>query len=303
MNEKEVEKLKNKVIYQDSLKVIKELPSNSIDLIYTDPPYYIEESMKILRKGNNLKYKASSDLSLENIKDWDLDQWKSEEEYEEWFYNYLKEFKRILKPDRHCIIWLDKKKFSCFGKYAEELGFKFRTPLFWRKTNPVPQARGVSPAKSIEIALWLTNGKSKQDFYNYKLGLINDVLESAIPNKQGGKIRHPTQKPLYVVLFHILYFSKPNDIVLDPFAGSGTTGVACKLTNRNFILIEKNKEFIENIKFRLNNLNNKNIQKEYNKVKEFVLNNYLKSKLTVNEVLELIGDKEIKKNKFSKLFE
>jgi site-specific DNA-methyltransferase (adenine-specific) len=284
----------NKVILGDSLEYIKQISDNSIDLIYTDPPYYITEKISVIKRGNTLKYKGN-DLTLKNIQDWDVNQWKNEEEYNQWMYEYIKEFKRILKPDRHVIIWVDKKKFSKFGEFAESLGFKFRTPLFWRKTNPVPQARGVSPTKSIEMVLWLTNGKSKQEFFNYQLGTINDVLDAAIPNVQGGKLRHPTQKPLFVVLFHILYLSKPNDLVLDPFAGSGTTGIACKLTNRNYCLIEQNKEFYENILYRLDNIQDKLIQKEFEKVKKIIYKNYVK-KFSLKEIKELIGEKEQKSN-------
>ena len=280
-----------KIFNIDALKLLKKIPDNSIDLIYTDPPYFIQEEVSVIRRGNSMKYKAKSNIDFKKNTEWDR-VWKNQKEYLEWIKELLTEMKRVLKEDRHIIMWFDKRRISYLWDIAEELGMKGRTSLMWKKTNPVPQARGVSPAKSVEMAMWITNGKSKQEFYNYKLGLIHDLIEAPIPAKQGGLTRHPTQKPLKVVLFHILYFSKPNDIVLDPFAGSGTTGVAAALIGRRYILGELNKEYVENIKYRLNNLQDKSILRELNKVKEYIYEHRTKI-ITDEELSYLLGEKQI----------
>lgn len=232
----------NKIYLGDCLVYLEKLLSdNCIDFIITDPPYAIFEEVSLIRRGNKGKYVHAN---------WDADTlwdriYGNKDTYYLFIRNFLKLAYRILKPDRHCIVFCDKKDFSIIGRIAEDIGFKFKTPLFWIKTNPVPQARKVSPMKSVETILWLIKGKSKQEFYNWKLGMARDVLYAPIPNKQDSFVRHPTQKPIELGLFLVELLSRSGDLVLDPFCGSGTFCVASKILGRRFIGIESEKKWYE----------------------------------------------------------
>ncbi len=258
-----------KVICEDALKYLKSIESESIDFILTDPPFFINEEVSIIRRSNELKYKGR-DINFLKDTEWDR-QWNSKSEYFAWFFKILKEFYRILKPYRHLCFFCDKKDISIFGYYGEKLGFKFRTSLFLVKTNPVPQARQVSPMKSVEVILWFTKGKPKRDFYNWQLGMHSDIIYAPIPQKEGNTFRHPTQKPLFAGLFLTSLFSKPFDICLDPFAGSLTFSLSAKLLNRKFISIDINEEYLKkSLKRLIEGLNNKEVNKIYNEFLNFM---------------------------------
>lgn len=251
-----IDSIINQVVYSDCLKILSELPDDSVDFILTDPPYFIVEEVSVIRRSNKMKYKGG-DLDFRKHTEWDR-QWTSKQEYFEWFYDFLHEASRVLKEDRHIVIFCDKKDLSYIGYKAEEFGLKFRTPWFLLKTNPVPQGRKVSPMKSIEVAYWGTKGKSKEKYYNWQLGMIKDVVQCAIPQKEGSKERHPTQKPLYMALLLVAMLSKPGEIVLDPFAGSGTFLVAAKVLNRKFIGVEKDINYCQICQDRISNANSIN---------------------------------------------
>ena len=239
----------NEIICGDCLEILSDIPNESIDFILTDPPYFIIEEVSVIRRGNKMKYKETD---FEKETGWDR-QWKNKEEYFVWLKKVLGEMVRVLKDDHHIVMFCDKRDLSYLANFGEELGCQFRPTLFWRKVNPVPQARQISPMKSIEVACWLTKGKVKRDFYNWQLGMVSDVIEAPIPQKEGASKRHPTQKSLKVGLWMVSRFSKPGDIVLDPFAGAGTFSLASKTLNRKFIGIEGDEDYVKVAQDRLVN--------------------------------------------------
>jgi len=231
----------NKLINDDCLNVLEQIPDNSIDFILTDPPYFIAQEASLIRRSNKMKYKGKDILFDEK---WDR-MWKNREEYKKWLIDLLKIFYRILKDDKHVVIWCDKMLAGFLMEEGEKIGFKYRSPFFWKKTNPVPRARKCDMMKSIEEAVWLTKNKVKQNNYNWQLGMFTDVIELPIPQKEGCDERHPTLKPLFLGLFLTALLTKPNDICLDPFAGHFTLSLSAKLLNRKWIGIEKEKKYFD----------------------------------------------------------
>ncbi|MEM5807479.1 MAG: site-specific DNA-methyltransferase [Candidatus Aenigmatarchaeota archaeon] len=237
----------NKVYNADALDILRQIPDNSIDLILTDPPFMISQEIKIFRGGNS-KFKGK-DIDLD-FGAWDK-QWKSMNDYLEWCKLWLKEAVRVLKDYRHLVFFYDIRKISYVVDYLESLNMKYRGNLLWIKSNPTPQARKVKFQRAVEYALWFTKSKIYSQYFNYKYGQSPEYVIAGLPNSN--RI-HPAQKPVKVLEHWIKYFSDEGDIVLDPFAGSGSTIVASINLNRNYIGIERDKDFHEKILERIKTL-------------------------------------------------
>jgi len=257
--------MENKIIIGDCLEVMRDIKDESIDFILTDPPYFIQEEVSIIRRSNEMKYKGK-DINFLKGTEWDR-VWNSREEYLSWLEKVIKEFARILKENRHCVIFVDKRNLSYVWDMGEKYGFKGRTPFFLIYTNPVPQARRISPCKSVQVAVWLTKGKPKTEYYNWQLGMHKDTIYTAIPTKEGASVRHPTQKPLFAGLYLTALLSKPNDLCLDPFAGSLTFPIAFKLLGRKYIGIEINEQYVD-----LKRFNNPKVREIFDKFISFMWN-------------------------------
>lgn len=267
-----LEKIKNSVIEGDCLKVLPKIPDGSIDLVLTDPPYMISSSVKIRRQRNPLKFDSKSKMAAglrarqwirknEGRTEWKFKGKDIEYEFGSWdifetMTDYLKfteewfkECIRVLRKGGHVITFCDKHKITYLVHWAEKLGVKTRQPLFWVKSNPVPQARKVAFMSAIEMCYWGTKETTGREFatFNYELGQHPDYVKEPICS--GNERRqfgfHPTQKPLKVIEWILSYLSKKDDIVLDPFLGSGTTAIACKRLKRNFIGIEKEPKYVK----------------------------------------------------------
>lgn len=144
----------------------------------------------------------------------------------------------------------------------EQEGFKILNNITWQKLNPPPNLARRTFTHSTETVLWAKkNIKNNRHFFNYDLmrefndgKQMKDVWTGSLtPKREKTFGKHPTQKPLYLLERMILASTKENAFILDPFMGSGTTAVACKKLNRNFIGIEKESEFVELAKNRIIN--------------------------------------------------
>ena len=142
----------------------------------------------------------------------------------------------------------------------EQEGFKIMNNITWQKNNPPPNLSCRYFTHSTETILWAKkNDKSARHFFNYDLmreinngKQMKDVWSGNLTSqKEKTHGKHPTQKPLYLLKRILLASTREDDLVLDPFCGSSTTGVACKLLNRRYIGIDNNPEFIELSKERL----------------------------------------------------
>lgn len=221
----------------DCLEVMKDIPDKSIDLIVTDPPYQIETSGAGIYKQEDKQYVKQ----LNGMKDG-----FSEE--------VLNELCRVMKKI-NIYIWCSQKQILPLLEYFVKQK-KCNWNLFtWHKTNPVP-ACGNKYLTDTEFCLFFREkgvkvGGNFASKFTYKVTPLNQ--------KDKKLYGHPTIKPLDIIENFIINSSNEGDLVLDTFLGSGTTGVACKKLNRNFIGIEIENKYIEIAKERIENCNEKRI--------------------------------------------
>ena len=214
----------------DCLELMKDIPDKSIDLILTDVPYGIS-------KDSNFKTMGRSGL--------DFGEWDKNVNHFAW----LNEIPRILKKDGSVIIFESWKEIGEVAKYCESLGLVIKDIIRWEKANPMPRNRDRRYVSDIEFAVWLTNKNAKWTFNRFSETYERPLLKSAIPN--GKKRVHPTQKPVEILEKLLLLHTNKDDVILDCFMGSGSTGVACINTNRNFIGIELDENYFNIAKERI----------------------------------------------------
>lgn len=208
-----INKFLNKIEEEDALRFLKKIPNNSINLIVTDPPYGVERTS------------------------WD------DEAPTDW----IKELPRIMKEDASLLIFCGKQNRFDVEKELRKVGLIFWQELIWIYRNGGVTRKSSYNGHHEPILWFVKNPKSFHlDFNGAQWVDTWTVINSARPQsnfKRDQKV-HPTQKALDVIKRIVEYHSKEGDIVLDPFIGSGTTAVACKQLNRNFIGCDNNKEYI-----------------------------------------------------------
>ena len=232
----------------DSLEVMKDIKSESIDLVLTDPPYNISSQLLIKRNSNPGKFKGK-DINY-NFGKWD--NFESNHDFMEFTYQWIDECVRVLKKGSLFISYFDRDRINFMSHYLQDkYNFKCKGYFIQIKSNPGPQCRRVKWSNGWEMAgLWQKpDGKLK---YHYELGEHKDYM--IVPIVSGKeRTEHPTQKPLVIMKDFIRYWCDEENIVLDPFAGSGTTLVATKELNRKYIGIEREQKYCDIAKERLEN--------------------------------------------------
>jgi len=237
----------NKIYQGDSVELLKKIPDNSIDLIFADPPYNLQLNGELYRP-NQTKVDAVND-------EWD--KFSSLEEYDKFTYSWLKECFRILKDSGS--IWVIGTYHNIFrvGYIMQNIGFWILNDIIWIKTNPMPNFKGTRFNNAHETLIWATKSKkSKYTFHYHSMKVFNDDLQMrsdwVIPICQGderikvnGKKAHSTQKPAELLYRIIISTTNPNDIVLDPFSGSGTTAAVAKRLGRRFIAFDKEEFYVQ----------------------------------------------------------
>ena len=253
--EQDIKSFINKLFCEDSLKKLKEIPSDSVDLIFADPPYNLQLKNELWRP-NQTKVDGVDD-------DWD--KFDSFEHYDKFCKEWLQECQRILKNTG--TIWVIGAYHNIFriGTIMQNLGFWVLNDITWVKSNPMPNFRGVRFTNATETLIWAKkNEEAKGYTFNYQfMKKFNEGKQmrsdwyipicnglERIKDKEGIKV-HSTQKPETLLRYVILSSSKEGDIVLDPFAGTGTTGAVAKKYGRNYILIEMDKTYCKVIEDRL----------------------------------------------------
>jgi len=250
------EEISNSVILGDALEVIKKFPEEIFDMVFIDPPYFLQLPKKELRRW---KVKTI----VEGVED-DWDKFPSFEEYDKFIQNLLVQVKRVMKPN--ATVWVIGTYHNIFrvGKIMQDLGFWILNDVIWVKTNPMPNWLGVRFTNATETLIWAVKDKnSKKYTFNKeyakqfgigKIGANVWVLpicngEERLKDEKGKKV-HSTQKPIELLKRVILTSTKEGDLILDPVAGVGTTGYVAKALNRNFVMIEINPKYVEWIKKR-----------------------------------------------------
>ena len=234
-------KAENYSIYLgDSYKLITQIPDNSIDLIFTDPPYNLSNY-----STGNIKLSWRKDIN-NDVADWDKVEFKPK--------SWVKEFKRVLKPTGNIFAFTS---YNLLGKWHEAFDPEFGTVQFvvWHKTNPVPKVLRAGFLNSCELIVCMWNKGHTWNFSNQKE--MHNFIETPIcmrPERIKNPF-HPTQKPVRVLEHIIEIASNKDDIVFDPMCGSGTTCKMAAINNRRYIGCDISKEYVELTKKRLKYFN------------------------------------------------
>jgi len=246
----------NRIIQGDCVEVLKSLSSESVDLIFADPPYNLQLKKKLNRPDN----------SLVNAVNDDWDKFSSFTNYDVFTENWLRECKRILKPNGS--IWVMGSYHNIFriGTILQNLNFWILNDIIWNKVNPMPNFKGTRFTNAHETLIWASKDQNSKYTFNYNamkslngdLQMRSDWNLAICSGKErlslNGNKLHSTQKPEALLSRIILSSTKIGDIVLDPFLGSGTTAAVAKKYNRNWIGIEKEENYTLEAKKRIDNI-------------------------------------------------
>lgn len=227
----------------DCLNVLKNIPSESVDLVVTDCPYHIVSGGCTTIPKNNEPggiFDRRSTFTQENAKSGKLFD-NNEILFSEW----LPEIYRVVKDSSHIYIYINARNLCELQTEAEKCGFIFQNILIWDKGNVTPNRYYLN---GYEMILMLRKGSAKN---------INNMSAKNIiyvDNIIGDKT-HPTEKPVAVNRYLIENSSNINDVVLDPFMGTGSCGIACRELKRDFIGVEIDKKYFDIAKERIENTN------------------------------------------------
>jgi len=219
--------------------------TNSVDLILTDPPYNLGEFMHT--RNTNLVKMRENQFAYAGWDNLSQKEWEIEMDF------FFKESSRILKKSGSLLMFMSLIKLETIIKIASKYKFYYKTTGIWHKTNPMPRNMNIHFVNSTEAWVYFVYDDTSGVFNN-KGRLYHDFIETSLTTaseKRFGK--HPTQKPVKLISHFIKLLSNENDVVFDPFMGSGTTGVVSRKMNRKFIGIELSEEYFEISKNRILN--------------------------------------------------
>jgi modification methylase len=238
----------DQLLLGDAVEMMRMLPDASIDCIFADPPYNLQLRGELRRPDDSL---------VDGVDD-DWDKFTDFPAYDEFTRAWLTECRRLLQKDG--TLWVIGSYHNIFriGTILQDLGFWMLNDVIWRKSNPMPNFRGRRFTNAHETLIWAARQRDSRYRFNYQaMKALNDDIQMrsdwTIPlctgaerlrNAHGLKL-HPTQKPEALLHRVILAATSPDDIILDPFAGTGTTMAVAKRLNRHFIGIERHPAYAE----------------------------------------------------------
>ncbi len=259
----------NIIINGDSIYEMNQMKENSVDLIFADPPYWMRVD-GVLTRVEGTEFDGCDD-------EWD--KFDSLEDYEKFTKKWLSACYRILKPNGSIWVIGGMQCIYTIGAIMQQLGFWFINDVVWHKKNPTPNFMGTRLNNSHETLIWATKSKKSKYTFNYKtakelnIDTINNTQYSKGIRKQmgsvwrfpvcsgaerlkdiNGKKLHSTQKPQEMLERIIAISSNIGDVVLDPFAGTMTTGAAAKKLGRQYIMIELDEVYCQYGEMRLNEI-------------------------------------------------
>lgn len=244
----------DQVLIGDCRQVLAQLPENTVDLIFADPPYNLQLAGELWRP----------DQTKVDAVDAEWDQFDNFSHYDSFTLEWLTACRRVLKPTG--TLWVIGSYHNIYrvGKILQDLHFWILNDIIWVKANPMPNFHGVRYTNAHETLLWVQKEKGARYTFNYHAmkGLNDDQQMRSdwyIPLCTGkerikdidGEKAHPTQKPEALLYRVILSSSNPEDVILDPFFGVGTTGAVARKLNRHFIGIEVDQSYARLAKKRL----------------------------------------------------
>jgi len=235
------------ILQGDCVAMLRTLPTASVDMVFADPPYNLQLGGDLFRPEGG-RVDAVDDH-------WD--QFDSYGAYDAFCREWLAECRRILKPEG--TIWVIGSYHNIFrvGTLMQDAGFWILNDIVWRKANPMPNFKGTRFTNAHETLIWASQGEKAKYTFNYRaMKTLNDELQMrsdwvlpicAGPEriKKGGTKAHPTQKPEALLYRVLLSCTKPGDVIVDPFFGTGTTGAVAKRLGRHWIGIEREDSYVE----------------------------------------------------------
>ena len=245
------------IIHGDCLQELKKIPDKSVDMIFADPPYFMQTSGD-LNRSDGTRFRGVKEA-------WD--KFENLHAYDDFSRSWLLECKRILKPKGSIWVIGSFQNIYRLGYLMQEMGFWILNDIIWTKPNAPPNFTGTRFQNRHETLLWCTPRKGAPYTFNYQtLKALNDGKQESsvwdigicigperLKDEAGHKL-HATQKPEKLLYKVILASTKPNDIILDPFMGTGTTGAVAKLLGRHFIGIERERKYVLEAIKRINNV-------------------------------------------------
>jgi modification methylase len=236
-----------RILRGDCVAEMAKLPAASVDLVFADPPYNLQLQGDL---------KRPDDSRVDAVDD-DWDKFSSFSAYDDFTRAWLVACRRLMKPN--ATLWVIGSYHNIFrvGTILQDLGFWILNDIVWRKSNPMPNFRGRRFTNAHETLIWAARDAAKRNYtFNYEaLKAGNDDVQVRsdwlVPLCTGeerlkggdGKKLHPTQKPEALLARVILAASRPDDLVLDPFSGTGTTGAVARRLRRRFIGIERDADY------------------------------------------------------------
>ena len=235
------------ILVGDCIKHMNALPAGSVDLIFADPPYNLQLEQSLTRP----------DQSKVDAVDDDWDKFDSFAHYDVFTRSWLKAARRLLKPDG--ALWVIGSYHNIFrvGTALQDLDFWMLNDVIWRKANPMPNFRGTRFTNAHETLIWAARSQKSRVTFNYEAmksanedtQLRSDWLfplctgAERLKDDADDKV-HPTQKPEALLYRILTATSRPGDVVLDPFFGTGTTGAVARKLGRHFIGIERDETYV-----------------------------------------------------------
>jgi len=221
----------------DCLEVMKTIEDNSIDAIITDPPYNLGNFMH--KRNTNLVKMRENQFAYAGWDNLSQDDWEKEMDV------FFKESSRVLKKSGSLLLFMSLIKLETIIKIASKYKFYYKTTGIWHKTNPMPRNMNIHFVNSTEAWVYFVNNDTSGTFNNNGK-MVHDFIESSLATAKEKKFgKHPTQKPTKIISHFIKHLSNKNDVVLDPFMGSGTTGVCSREMDRKFIGIEQDENYFK----------------------------------------------------------
>jgi modification methylase len=236
----------NEILVGDCIELMAAMPAGSVDMVFADPPYNLQLAGE-LRRPNNSRVDGVEAA-------WD--KFDGFGDYDRFTRAWLAAARRLLKEDG--TLWVIGSYHNIFrvGAALQDLGFWILNDVIWRKSNPMPNFRGRRFTNAHETLIWCAKTPTSRYGFNYEaMKSLNEDLQMRsdwlIPlctgnerlKDEGGKKAHPTQKPVALLHRVVLASTRPGELLLDPFFGTGTSGVAARRLGRNFIGIERDSDY------------------------------------------------------------
>jgi modification methylase len=237
----------NDIVQMDCIAAMRRLPDACIDMVFADPPYNLQLGGELFRPEGG-RVDAVDD-------EWD--KFATFADYDSFTRAWLKEARRILKPNG--TLWVIGSYHNIYrvGAALQDEGFWILNDIIWRKSNPMPNFRGTRFTNAHETLIWASHSENSRYTFNYRaMKAMNDELQMRsdwlLPIcsggervKQGGAKAHPTQKPESLLYRVMLACTNKGDVVLDPFFGTGTTGAVARRLGRQWIGIERETRYVK----------------------------------------------------------